>query len=232
MTTDEETWHVCQTQVSSVGAVLKKYALLEVAGGKIEDLNKELRSKYSIDLNAPAHEIVYCGAMRHSLQDEPVAPPTSRPHVPPLRLHETSQANSFSGPTSGRAARGLPDSDVRLPSAWAAYRATPPKHPPIARPTDFVGYVRAETNRQSGHGHVAPVLHGMSFIDSIIDNSQDSQDPASYLEQGYSSKASMPSKGRAASVPNIGYDIEASEAVTAVHVRQVCAQTCGCPYCL
>jgi hypothetical protein len=197
--------------------VLKKYALLQGAGGKIEELNKELRSKYSIDLNAPAHEIVYCGAMRHSLQDEPVALPTSRTHVPPLRLHEASQAKSFSSPTSGR--------------AHAAYRATPPQDPPTARPTDFVGYVRAETDRQSGHGQVAPVPHGMSFIDSIIANSQG---PASahYLEQGYSNKVSMPSKGRAVSVPNIGYDIEASEGVTSVHVRQVCGQTSGCPQCL
>lgn len=208
------------------------------------DLNKELRSKYSIDLNAPAHEIVYCGAIRQKHADKPTVPNRSRPTVTPLPLHglrsSVDQQSHRAAPSTDRATRGHYEPNVRLLSARASSQMSiSSQETSTARPADFIGYARAAGDHFSRpkpmaerDGTETPVPGGSSFIDNIIANSGDpgSAEKAEhyhYLEQGYSTKTiepqHRPSQGRTSSLPAPRYDIEtqmSSKGMSPANARQ------------
>ena len=175
---------------------MKKYALLESEGCNIEDLNKELRSKYSVDLNAPAHEIVYCGAMRQVSEAQPISPPKASPPVPPLHLHSSKmsladQHKEIAGATTARSTRALPGSEVRSVTARIT-RMPPAEELETATPSEFDGYTNAGGDINTGAGQTT------SFIANIIANTQAN---THYLDRGYEIKTNARPRGRTASLP-------------------------------
>lgn len=191
-------------QVNRIGALLKKYTQPDGEGCKIEDLNKELRSKYTVDLNAPAHEIVYMGVMRNVSEGSPNSPPTAPPKVPSLQLHASQisladHQTEITGAATARLTRALPGSDMRPATARTTH--TPSAEvPATATPSEFDGYTRSDGDHATGG------REKISFIDRIIANA-----PANthYLEQGYQiAKINARPQARTASLPISSYGPE------------------------